>query len=87
MKAATYAALGGFLSWGFTTVAAAAKSPMTSIRDFFVFETAFTASAMRTCGRADDRAVLAVTFRSWEWKSSNSSAQGGYPLAGARLAV
>ena len=42
-KAASYAALGGFLSWSFTTVAAAAKSPMTSIRDFFAIETAFTA--------------------------------------------
>ena len=42
-KGLTYAALGGFLSWSFTTVAAAAKSPMTSIRDFFAIETAFTA--------------------------------------------
>src|SRR5882724_2554054 len=42
-KAATYAALGGFLSWSFTTVAAAAKSPMTSVRDFFAIETLFTA--------------------------------------------
>ncbi len=42
-KAGAYAALGGFLSWSFTTVAAAAKSPMTSIRDFFAIETAFTA--------------------------------------------
>lgn len=42
-KAFVYAALGGFLSWSFTTVAAAAKSPMTSIRDFVTIETAFTA--------------------------------------------
>jgi hypothetical protein len=42
-KAVVYAALGGFLSWSFTTVAAAAKSPMTSIRDFVTIETAFTA--------------------------------------------
>lgn len=42
-RAATYAALGGFLSWSFTTIAAAAKSPMTSVRDFFAIETAFTA--------------------------------------------
>lgn len=42
-KATAYAALGAFLSWSFTTVAAAAKSPMTSIRDFFAIETAFTA--------------------------------------------
>jgi hypothetical protein len=42
-RAATYAVLGGFLSWSFTTIAPAAKSPMTSIRDFFAIETAFTA--------------------------------------------
>jgi hypothetical protein len=41
-RAATYAALGGFLSWSFTTIAPAAKSPMTSIREFFAIETAFT---------------------------------------------
>ena len=42
-KGLCYAAFGGLLSWSFTTVAAAAKSPMTSIRDFFALETAFTA--------------------------------------------
>lgn len=42
-KAGTYAALGGFLSWSFTTVAAAAKSPMTSVARFVGIETAFTA--------------------------------------------
>jgi len=43
VKAGTYAALGGFLSWSFTTVAAAAKSPMTSVGRFVGIETAFTA--------------------------------------------
>jgi hypothetical protein len=43
VKGLLYAALGGFLSWGFTTVAAAAKNPMTSVGDFFAIETAFTA--------------------------------------------
>ena len=43
VKGLTYAALGGVLSWSFTTIAPAAKSPMASIRDFFVIETAFTA--------------------------------------------
>lgn len=43
IKGLAYAALGGLLSWSFTTVAPAAKSPMASIRDFFVIETAFTA--------------------------------------------
>jgi hypothetical protein len=41
-KAGTYAALGGFLSWSFTTVAAAAKNPMTSVTRFVGIETAFT---------------------------------------------
>ena len=50
MKAATYAAFGGFLSWSFTTVAAAAKSPMTSIRGFFALKTAFTALQWRIVG-------------------------------------
>jgi hypothetical protein len=43
VKGLAYAALGGVLSWSFTTIAPAAKSPMTSIRDFLVIETAFTA--------------------------------------------
>jgi hypothetical protein len=43
VKGLAYAALGGLLSWSFTTIAPSAKSPMTSIRDFFVIETAFTA--------------------------------------------
>jgi len=32
----------GILSWSFTTLAVAAKQPMTSISDFVVLETAFT---------------------------------------------
>lgn len=32
----------GLLSWSFTTLAIAAKHPMTSISDFFVLETGFT---------------------------------------------
>ena len=42
-KGLCYAAFGGLLSWSFTTIAAAAKSPMTSIREFIAIETAFTA--------------------------------------------
>jgi hypothetical protein len=42
VKAAIYAALGGFLSWSFTTVAAVAKTPMTSLREYFALETIFT---------------------------------------------
>ena len=41
-KMAAYFAFGGLFSWSFTTLATAAKSPMTSIRDFTVIETAFT---------------------------------------------
>jgi hypothetical protein len=32
----------GLLSWSFTTLAVAAKHPMTSISDFFLLETGFT---------------------------------------------
>ena len=74
-------------SWSFTPVAAAAKSPITSIRDFFALETAFTALQWIIVGLIN-RAVFAVTGRSREWKSSKSSAQGRCTARpGARLAV
>lgn len=38
-----YAALGALLSWSFTTLAVAAKNVMTSVPDYLVIETAFTA--------------------------------------------
>jgi hypothetical protein len=38
-----YAALGAVLSWSFTTLAVAAKNVMTSVPDYLVIETAFTA--------------------------------------------
>lgn len=38
-----YAALGAILSWSFTTLAVAAKNRMTSVPDYLVIETAFTA--------------------------------------------
>lgn len=38
-----FAAGAGLLSWTFTTLAVAAKHPMTSVRRFVVLETAFTA--------------------------------------------
>jgi hypothetical protein len=41
-KAVEYAVFGAVFSWSFTTLAVAAKSPMTSIKDFMVIETAFT---------------------------------------------
>lgn len=37
-----YAAVGGALSWSFTTLAVAAKNVMTSVPDYLVVETAFT---------------------------------------------
>lgn len=37
-----YAAMGGLLSWSFTTLAVAAKNVMTSVPDYLVIETAFT---------------------------------------------
>ncbi|MGH6923804.1 MAG: hypothetical protein ACRED5_08695 [Propylenella sp.] len=38
-----YAAFGGLLSWTFTTLAVAAKNVMTSVPDYLLIETAFTA--------------------------------------------
>jgi hypothetical protein len=38
-----FAAGAGLLSWTFTTLAVAAKHPMTSVRRFVMIETAFTA--------------------------------------------
>jgi len=38
-----YAVFGAVLSWSFTTIAVAAKNVMTSVPDYLVIETAFTA--------------------------------------------
>lgn len=38
-----YAAFGAVLSWSFTTLAVAAKNVMTSVPDYLLIETAFTA--------------------------------------------
>jgi len=42
-KGLRYALLGGLLSWSFTTIAVAAKNVMSSVPDYLVIETAFTA--------------------------------------------
>jgi ABC-type sugar transport system permease subunit len=39
----TYGAVGAVLSWSFTTLAVAAKNVMTSVPDYIIIETAFTA--------------------------------------------
>lgn len=41
-KASAYFLFGAVFSWSFTTLAVAAKSRMTSIRDYMAIETAFT---------------------------------------------
>ncbi len=43
-KAALYAALGGLLSWSFTTLAWAAKARIAALGEFVKLETAFTAA-------------------------------------------
>jgi hypothetical protein len=45
-----FAAGAGLLSWTFTTLAVAAKHPMTSVRRFVVIETAFTAIQFAVVG-------------------------------------
>jgi hypothetical protein len=42
-RSLAYAALGAVLSWSFTTLAVAAKNVMTSVPNYLVIETAFTA--------------------------------------------
>jgi hypothetical protein len=42
-RALKYAAFSAALSWSFTTIAVAAKNVMTSVPDYLVIETAFTA--------------------------------------------
>jgi hypothetical protein len=41
-KTIGYAALGGGLSWSFTTIAVAAKTVMTSVPDYLLMETGYT---------------------------------------------
>lgn len=42
-KGLSYAAVGGILSWSFSTIAVAAKNVMASVPDYLLIETAFTA--------------------------------------------
>jgi hypothetical protein len=41
-KGLSYAAVGGILSWSFSTIAVAAKNLMASVPDYLLIETAFT---------------------------------------------
>ena len=43
MRGLAYAAFGAVLSWSFTTIAVAAKNVMTSVPDYLLIESAFTA--------------------------------------------
>ena len=43
LRALTYGAFGAVLSWSFTTLAVSAKNIMTSVPDYLIIETAFTA--------------------------------------------
>ena len=42
-SAMSFALMAALLSWSFTTIAVAAKHPMTSVKGFVAIETAFTA--------------------------------------------
>lgn len=64
-----YAATGAMLSWSFTTIAVAAKNVMTSVPDYLLIETAFTAvqwvivgplTAAVFAGRNADRAAAST---------------------------
>jgi hypothetical protein len=56
-----YAVLGAILSWSFTTLAVAAKNVMTSVPDFLVIETAFTAVQWIMVGPLTALAFAATT--------------------------
>ncbi len=67
-RSLVYAALGAVLSWSFTTLAVAAKNVMTSVPNYLVIETAFTAVQWVMVGplttfalAGTDRKVPAVT--------------------------
>ncbi len=49
-KGLRYGAAAGLLSWTFTTLAVAAKYPMSSIADFVTLETAFTVAQFAVVG-------------------------------------
>jgi hypothetical protein len=60
----TYGALGGILSWSFTTLAVAAKNLMASVPDYLVIETAFTAVQWIIVGPLTAAAFAWATSRS-----------------------
>src|SRR5262249_21716495 len=47
-RGVTYGAFGAALSWSFTTLAVAAKNVMTSVPDYLIIETGFTAAQWAT---------------------------------------
>ena len=59
----SYAAFGGLLSWSFTTLAVAAKNVMTSVPDYLVIETAFTAVQWIIVGPLTALVCAAATAR------------------------
>lgn len=52
MRALAYAAFGAVLSWSFTTIAVAAKNTMSSVPDYLLIESAFTAVQWAIVGPA-----------------------------------
>jgi hypothetical protein len=56
-----YAALGATLSWSFTTLAVAAKNVMTSVPDYLLIETAFTAVQWAIVGPLTPWAAATMT--------------------------
>lgn len=63
MRGLAYAAVGGVLSWTFTTIAVAAKNQMASVPDYLVIETAFTAVQWMIVGPLTALAFSAGTAR------------------------
>jgi hypothetical protein len=70
-RALLYAALGGALSWSFTTLAVAAKNMMASVPDYLVIETAFTVVQWIMVGPLTALAFGRLSLRDDEFRASN----------------
>jgi len=70
-RALLYAALGGALSWSFTTIAVAAKNVMASVPNYLVIETAYTLAQWTMVGPLTALAFGQLSPRDDEFRAAN----------------